>query len=733
MKRKLFILLISVLGISLSAKAYDFSSMINGQTLYFNITSNISPYSVEVTSEITSGTFYITQPTGAILIPDTISYNQNIYSVTSIGNHAFNECSDITSITIPNSVTSIGDYAFYFCIGLTSITLPNSITSIGNYAFAYCPALSSMSIPSYISTIGQAAFYNCSSLISITLPNSLNSIGSSAFEKCRLLTSITIPNSITQIGIAVFASCDALTSVTIPNSITSIGDYAFAYCPALSSLTLPNSITSIGSSAFAGCFNITSIIIPNSVTSIGNDAFFNCIGLTSVTIPNSIDSISNMLFGNCIGLTSIVLPNSITSIGDHAFSACHNLISILIPNSVTSIGSSAFVDCNALTSISLPNTINEIKYSTFAGCNNLTSITLPNSLISIDDYGFLDCNSLITITLFNNLTTIGDYAFSGCSALSSIIAKPITPPIIQSNSFNGVLKTIPIYIPYLSAQNYQTSTYWSDFTNYQYLATSHIINASFCQGDTYTNYGANIDSAGTYFLIYNNDSIHLNLVLNPTYKDTINAEICQGTTYTLYGFNESIAGTYTQNLQTINGCDSIITLNLIVNQVTTPTNLSLQNNQNHFELTWQSDAESYTIYRNNILVFSTTNTIFIDTNVIDGTNYCYKVKASEGDCEAESSEICQVFTGLNEIIDNPIKINLYPNPTSSSSRLEIENVEGKVEITITDISGRKIQRMIARANNKLETTIDLSNHSKGIYFISIVTEKTKRTEKLILK
>ncbi|MFA7081300.1 MAG: T9SS type A sorting domain-containing protein, partial [Bacteroidales bacterium] len=101
--------------------------------------------------------------------------------------------------------------------------------------------------------------------------------------------------------------------------------------------------------------------------------------------------------------------------------------------------------------------------------------------------------------------------------------------------------------------------------------------------------------------------------------------------------------------------------------------------------------------------------------------------------EAESIEICQVFIGLNEIIDNPISITLYPNPTSSSSRLEIDNVEGNIEITITDISGRKIQTMSTRANNKFETTIDLTTQSKGIYFISIVTEKTKRTEKLILK
>jgi len=282
-------------------------------------------------------------------------------------------------------------------------------------------------------------------------------------------------------------------------------------------------------------------------------------------------------------------------------------------------------------------------------------------------------------------------------------------------------------------QLYPNSPNWNEFTNYHAIESYQIINASFCQGDNYTNYGANTDTAGTYFLVYNNDSIHLNLSVSPTYIDTINASICQGNTYSLNGFNASTTGIYRDTLQTINGCDSIITLNLTVNEITTPTNLVLDNIQNYFELSFQSDAESYLIYRNNDSIGSTTNTIYRDTNVIEGVNYCYKVKAFDGDCETESIEICQVFTGLNDINLNPIQITLYPNPTSSSSKLEIENVEGKVEITITDISGRVIQRMIARANNKFETTLDLTNQSKGIYFISIVTDKTKRTEKLILK
>jgi len=294
---------------------------------------------------------------------------------------------------------------------------------------------------------------------------------------------------------------------------------------------------------------------------------------------------------------------------------------------------------------------------------------------------------------------------------------------------------MPFYVPCNSIPLYQSATYWSLLGNLIGIKTVQHIDTSICEGSIYSDYGAIIDSAGIYTFIDGCDSIILNLSIIPSVITIFNDTICKGMQYSNYEFNfiSDTTGTYTRTLQAINGCDSIITLNLTVNEITTPTNLVLDNIQNYFELSFQSDGESYLIYRNNDSIGSTTNTIYRDTNVIEGVNYCYKVKAFDGDCETESIEICQVFTGLNDINLNPIQITLYPNPTSSSSKLEIENVEGKVEITITDISGRVIQRMIARANNKFETTLDLTNQSKGIYFISIVTDKTKRTEKLILK
>ena len=140
-------------------------------------------------------------------------------SVTSIGIGAFDGCSELTSITIPNSVTSIDEYAFSNCSGLTSVTISNSVTSIGEYAFYECSGLTSITIPNSVTSIGSYAFYECSGLTSITIPNSVTSIGKYAFYKCSGLTSITIGNGVTSIGYSAFDGCSGLTSITFKGTL----------------------------------------------------------------------------------------------------------------------------------------------------------------------------------------------------------------------------------------------------------------------------------------------------------------------------------------------------------------------------------------------------------------------------------------------------------------------------------------------------------------------------------
>ncbi len=301
--------------------------------------------------EISDGAATITGVNGDIsgdlIIPSTLGG----YPVTAIGTSAFAYCSNLTSVTIPNSVTSIGGDAFYRCSSLTSITIPNSVTSIGNFAFYYCSSLTSITIPDSVTSIGNYAFYYCSSLSSITIPDSVTSIGGDAFYRCSSLTSITIPDSVTNIGNYAFENCTGLTNIVIPNSVTNIGRGAFENCTGLASITIPASVTYIGLQAFFGCTGLTSIVIPNSVVSIENFTFYECTSLASITIPNSVTYIGLQAFFGCTGLTSITIPYGVTSIKKSAFSDCTNLTSITIPNSVTSISNRAFDCCRNLTDV----------------------------------------------------------------------------------------------------------------------------------------------------------------------------------------------------------------------------------------------------------------------------------------------------------------------------------------------------------------------------------------------
>ncbi|MDR2575673.1 MAG: leucine-rich repeat domain-containing protein [Treponema sp.] len=207
---------------------------------------------------------------------------------TSIGEWAFSDCTNLASVTIPNSVTSIGNRAFRDCTNLTDITIPDSVTSIGHEAFSGT-GLTSITIPDSVTSIGDLAFASCTSLTSVTIGNGVTSIGLAAFGWTGL-TSVTIPGNVTRIGNSVFASCTSLTSVTIENGVTSIEESPFNNCTSLTSITIPNSVTSIGWRVFVGCTSLTSITIPSGVTSIGEQAFSDCTSLTSVTFQGTIAS-----------------------------------------------------------------------------------------------------------------------------------------------------------------------------------------------------------------------------------------------------------------------------------------------------------------------------------------------------------------------------------------------------------------------------------------------------------
>ncbi len=281
------------------------------------------------------------------LILPTMSPDGHV--VKQIGKKAFENCSNIISITIPDGITSIEFSAFSGCSSLTSVVIPDSVTNIGAATFLECISLNSIIIPDSVISIGHSAFSNCKNMTFAIISSNLTRIESGVFFGCSKLTSFIIPDGVTSIGERAFYGCSSLTSVTIPDSVTSIGEKAFCACRSLTSLAIPDSVMSIGKEAFGSCSGLTAIIIPDSVTSIEEYAFNNCTSLISATMLASVTRINRAIFYRCNSLTSIIIPNSVTSIEEEAFMGCRSLSSIMIPASVTSIWKNAFDACPSLT------------------------------------------------------------------------------------------------------------------------------------------------------------------------------------------------------------------------------------------------------------------------------------------------------------------------------------------------------------------------------------------------
>ena len=921
--RKLLLVCCCILSANIAAAGIAFT---NNGLKYEVIDSN----SVKVIQQNSSDI------SGSVVIPSTITHLDDTYHVVSIEGMAFYECRNLTSVTIPNSVTSIGGKAFYACSGLTSVTIGNSVTSIGYMAFNSCRSLTSVTIPSSVVYISSGAFNYCSNLSSINVASGnthyssidgvlYNYVQDTLIQCPCAKTSITIPNSVTSIGEEAFCGCTGLTSITIPTSVTSIGDYAFCGCTGLTSITIPTSVTSIGDYAFSNCTGLTSIDIPNSITSIVNRMFYGCTGLTSITIPNNITSIGGGAFSGCTGLTSITIPNSVTSIGGSAFYGCTGLTSITLPDSIGgAIGSQTFMNCTGLTSITLPKGVTSIGEWAFCGCSGLTFVPIPTGVTSIGNQAFAGCSGLTSVTIPTSVTFIGVQAFAGCSALESVKCLATTPPTLRLMGFSGS-ETCTLTVPCGRLETYAGTRPWSGYfsgriteeltfelnassndtafgevavstgascpekiltatpascyhftawndgntdnprtitvtqdtmftanftktictgaiqaticsnetydfngrilsTSGAYTDTLQTINGcdsivtlnltvnpvantnlstAICEGATYTENGFNASEAGTYTqnlqTINGCDSIvTLTLTINPVASTTFTAAICEGTTYTENGFNASEAGTYTQNLQTIDGCDSIVTLTLTVNPVESTTlSAAICDGTTYTENGFNvSEAGTYTqnlqtvngcdsivtlnlsinpvadttiaaaicegeIYYENGFMASREGT---HTQILQTDNGCDSVVTlnltvypayqmgigaviHEGETyeeygfnvneEGTYTQILQTVNGcdsiitlnvvlssLDEVETNDIKVNVYPNPANSYTVLEVHGLKEQTMVNLFDIQGRKVREYVMNIGQET-LRIDLGDLPKGVYTIMLgnITKK----------
>ncbi len=391
--------------------------------------------------------------------------------LTKVGAYAFAGCPKLTSMTLPDNVSAMGNGAFRSCTALESVTLSSELTAVSDSVFYGCKALNTIELNENIASIGDCSFLGCTGLTKIHLPNGLLSIGTFAFYECSSLAEIVIPDNVEYFGPFVFTWCSSLSSANIPAGMTVIADGLFCGCSALPYIEIPKGVTTIGESAFSGCSSFSELAIPAGVTTIGGSAFSGCSGLTEMALPSGVTEIAEFLFFGCRGLTSVTIPDGVTSIGEMAFGYCESLPDINIPEGVEQFGDRAFFGCSGLTSIEIPLGTKVIGERAYMDCSGLKNVTISNTVESIGKLAFNGCTSLTGVSIGSGVTTLDYWAFNGCSALTSITCKAEVPPVCEISVFDGVNKSIPVYVPKASVKAYQDAFDWNQFTHITAIRT----------------------------------------------------------------------------------------------------------------------------------------------------------------------------------------------------------------------------------------------------------------------
>ncbi|MCR5507649.1 MAG: leucine-rich repeat protein [Lachnospiraceae bacterium] len=388
-------------------------------------------------------------------------------TATSISAYAFQSKKDIISVKFESGskLRTVGIQAFENCSNLTSITLPATVTSIEQQAFNGCSSLKSIVIPASLTSLGRRAFDGCSSLGgSITLPESLTSINDYAFEDCTSLSGVTVncratgkdmfkgctglktikftEGTVTGIADYSFQDCTSVSSVVIPKSVTHVGYCSFKGMSGLTKLTLNEGLTRIGGSAFADNVKLSEVTVPSTVTNVESEVFRNCTLLKKAVLKHDPASYNNSMFYGCTSLATVSLPAGTTAIPQYMFWGCTSLKTLSLPESLKTIKSGAFQN-SGLSELTIPSGVTQINDSAFSGCALLKDLTLPATLTNLGGSVFYGCTSLKNITIPATVTTMGNYVFANCTGLESVRIESVKT---GSYTFRGCTSLGSVYL-----------------------------------------------------------------------------------------------------------------------------------------------------------------------------------------------------------------------------------------------------------------------------------------------
>ena len=434
----------------------------------------------------------------ALKIPNRIESNGVTYNVTAIasdkygvnsnsnsGYGAFEDCSSLKYVEIPDSVATIEANSFKGCSSLISINLPSGVNEIANNLFENCESLTSFNVPNNIITIGDGAFKGCTALASVTIPESVTTIGHEAFycgDDVTGVKSVDLGNTDPDKGYWMIgakenyvASSDFAANaakfkdsalhdqtwkrVNSPYVTTNfeftLNDDGASYSATLKNKTVTEiEIPSTYSGTEAGgkslpvtvikdmsnAIYLESIKIPDSIVAIAKEAFNNCSLLKSIAIPDSVKTIGSGAFKGCTSLVNLTLPSDLEEIPETMCYQCTKLKSIDIPSSVTKIGNSAFDCCIKLENVNIPddNSIRNIEAYAFS-TTAIKEFTLPYDVEILGTGAFSYCYSLETFNFNSKLRVIGINCFYDDSALSGDITFPETLDTIYDGAYTGCL------------------------------------------------------------------------------------------------------------------------------------------------------------------------------------------------------------------------------------------------------------------------------------------------------